>query len=80
MGNYIDECQKRGLNHDQMNEVILGLKHHLTTTQVDLYAQEKYDFMRQLVCCIYVVELWIEQGKCLQEGLRKGKVARADVW
>ena len=41
--------------------------------------EEKYDFMRQLVCCIYVVELWIEQGKCLQEGLRKGKVARADA-
>lgn len=57
MGNYIDECQKRGLNHDQMNEVILGLKHHLTTTQVDLYAQEKYDFMQ-----MQEIRLGLENG------------------
>lgn len=57
MGNYIDECRARGLNHDQMNEVILGLKHHLTTTQVDLYAQEKYDFMQ-----MQEIRLGLENG------------------
>lgn len=57
MGNYIDECRARGLNPDQMNEVILGLKHHLTTTQVDLYAQEKYDFMQ-----MQEIRLGLENG------------------
>ena len=57
MANYIEECRRRGLNNDQMNEVILGLKHHLTTNQVDIYANEKYDFMQ-----MQEIRLGLENG------------------
>ena len=42
---YLREVEGRGLNHFQMAEVREGLK-TLTTDQVDIYANSKYDHMQ----------------------------------
>ena len=46
MADYLDDVKSRGLDDFEMQEVRLGLQHGLTTTQVDIYAQSKYNSLQ----------------------------------
>ena len=46
MADYLNIAKSRGLDDFEMNEVRLGIQHGLTTTQVDLYAQNKYNSLQ----------------------------------
>lgn len=43
---YLDTVKKRGLDDFAMQEVRLGLRHGLTTTQIDYYAQKKFNSLQ----------------------------------
>ena len=46
MTDYLKIAKSRGLDDFEMHEVRLGLQHGLTTTQIDLYAQSKYNSLQ----------------------------------